>query len=237
MGKPSMEQRQQCVSTTASVMPIAMGRVYAQRILPPGYKVSYLKQGWLVSNYCMPYRKSFAKGRSVKWSGRSLGVYACACPQLPYYTTPLEMRMRGVRNFAQKKIRKIRESFLSQKFLVIRHILWNMYCRTILWYDYNVTQLLITPGGSNGSGIKREGRAKTENEWGGLAGRWDKTACHWEGYKLNFDWKILMCLHTLWPMYTSWRLSYPELLILTRHLMITTWNCSMEWWQISENCV
>ena len=30
-------------------------------------------------------------------------------------------------------------------------------------------------------------------------------------------------------LYTSWRLSSPELLILTRHLMITTWKCSMEW--------
>ena len=38
-----MEQRQQCVSTTASVMPIALGRVYAQRLLPSGYKVSCLK--------------------------------------------------------------------------------------------------------------------------------------------------------------------------------------------------
>ena len=43
MGKPSMEQRDQCVSTTSSVMPIALGRVYAQHILPTGYKVSYLQ--------------------------------------------------------------------------------------------------------------------------------------------------------------------------------------------------
>ena len=43
MGEPSMEQRQQCVSTTASVMPVALGRVYAQRLLPSGYKVSCLK--------------------------------------------------------------------------------------------------------------------------------------------------------------------------------------------------
>ena len=43
MGEPSMEQREQCVSTTESVMPIALGRVYAKNILPTGYKVSYFQ--------------------------------------------------------------------------------------------------------------------------------------------------------------------------------------------------
>jgi predicted metalloendopeptidase len=47
MGEPSMEQRQQCVSTTASVMPVALGRVYAQRLLPSGYKEAVMD---LVSN-------------------------------------------------------------------------------------------------------------------------------------------------------------------------------------------
>ena len=39
MGKPSLEQRQECVEAAGSVMPIALGRVYAQYILPSGYKV------------------------------------------------------------------------------------------------------------------------------------------------------------------------------------------------------
>ena len=40
MGKPSLEQRQECVSQVEDIMPIALGRVYAQHILPSGYKVS-----------------------------------------------------------------------------------------------------------------------------------------------------------------------------------------------------
>ena len=40
--KPSMEERQECVEFADSVMPIAMGRVYAEYVLPEGYKVSYL---------------------------------------------------------------------------------------------------------------------------------------------------------------------------------------------------
>ena len=42
MGEPSMKQRQECVNVTAYAMPFALGRVYAQHILPPGYKVSYV---------------------------------------------------------------------------------------------------------------------------------------------------------------------------------------------------
>ena len=39
MGKPSMRQREECVSVMENAMPIALGRVYAQHILPPGSKV------------------------------------------------------------------------------------------------------------------------------------------------------------------------------------------------------
>ena len=42
MGEPSMEQRLECVNATAYVMPFALGRVYAQHILPSDYKVSYI---------------------------------------------------------------------------------------------------------------------------------------------------------------------------------------------------
>ena len=40
MGKPSLEQRQECVSQAEGIMPIALGRVYAQHILPSGSRVS-----------------------------------------------------------------------------------------------------------------------------------------------------------------------------------------------------
>ena len=39
--KPTMEERDECVAMADSVMPIAMGRVYAEYLLPKGYKVSY----------------------------------------------------------------------------------------------------------------------------------------------------------------------------------------------------
>lgn len=39
LGKPSLEKRQECVSDTESAMPIALGRVYAEHILPSGSKV------------------------------------------------------------------------------------------------------------------------------------------------------------------------------------------------------
>ena len=42
MGEPSMEQRLECVNATAFAMPFALGRVYAQHILPSGYKVSHI---------------------------------------------------------------------------------------------------------------------------------------------------------------------------------------------------
>ena len=41
MGEPSLDQRLHCVNATAHVMPLALGRVYAQHLLPSGYKVSY----------------------------------------------------------------------------------------------------------------------------------------------------------------------------------------------------
>ena len=40
LGKPSMDQQQQCVSIVEMILPLALGRVYAQYILPEGYKVT-----------------------------------------------------------------------------------------------------------------------------------------------------------------------------------------------------
>lgn len=39
LGEPSMDQQQQCVQIVENVLPLALGRVYAEYILPSGYKV------------------------------------------------------------------------------------------------------------------------------------------------------------------------------------------------------
>ena len=39
LGKPSMDQQQECVQIVDEALPLALGRVYAQYILPAGYKV------------------------------------------------------------------------------------------------------------------------------------------------------------------------------------------------------
>ena len=41
LGKPSMEERQECVSVVEFILPFALGRVYAEYILPSGDKVSH----------------------------------------------------------------------------------------------------------------------------------------------------------------------------------------------------
>ena len=41
LGEPTQSQRAMCVSLVEDVMPIALARVYAQHILPSGYKVSH----------------------------------------------------------------------------------------------------------------------------------------------------------------------------------------------------
>ena len=40
MGEPSMGERRECVKLVEKIMPIALGRVYADKILPSGYKVA-----------------------------------------------------------------------------------------------------------------------------------------------------------------------------------------------------
>ena len=39
MGKPSMDQKFECVSVVNEALPLALGRIYVQHILPAGYKV------------------------------------------------------------------------------------------------------------------------------------------------------------------------------------------------------
>ena len=39
LGKPSMDEQQMCVQMVDKALPLALGRVYAQYILPAGYKV------------------------------------------------------------------------------------------------------------------------------------------------------------------------------------------------------
>ena len=41
LGEPTQSQRATCVSLVEDVMPTALARVYAQHILPSGYKVSH----------------------------------------------------------------------------------------------------------------------------------------------------------------------------------------------------
>ena len=41
LGKPSMDEQQKCVKIVDKIFPIALGRVYAEHLLPQGYKVSW----------------------------------------------------------------------------------------------------------------------------------------------------------------------------------------------------
>ena len=41
LGEPTQSQRATCVSLVEDIMPTALARVYAQHILPSGYKVSH----------------------------------------------------------------------------------------------------------------------------------------------------------------------------------------------------
>ena len=53
LGKPSMDQQQECVSTVEEALPLALGRVYAQYILPDGFKVSVCvgSSEWVLLKY------------------------------------------------------------------------------------------------------------------------------------------------------------------------------------------
>ena len=42
LGKPSLREKQLCVEVVNDVLPIALGRLYAEHILPSGYKVGHL---------------------------------------------------------------------------------------------------------------------------------------------------------------------------------------------------
>ena len=56
LGKPSMDQQQVCVKIVEQALPLALGRVYAQYILPDGYKVSQVIQwqpGALLYNFVL----------------------------------------------------------------------------------------------------------------------------------------------------------------------------------------
>jgi predicted metalloendopeptidase len=52
MGKPSLAQRQKCVSVVDDVLSFALGRVYAEYILPPGYKVHVSYRGSNTDHPC-----------------------------------------------------------------------------------------------------------------------------------------------------------------------------------------